>query len=318
VKVIASDRDVRRGRAVRRGDTLAIVAPASPVDGESLEEGLEVLRGLGFQLRIGPGVLNGRGYLAGGSDQERANRLTEAFADPSVAGILCARGGYGAMRLLDRIDWSVVRRNPKFFGGFSDITALHLAMNQQGLITFHAPMVGAGLAEPENAAMLYRVMTSSTPLGQLTRPLGGPEILSLVRGRATGRLVGGNLTLISASLGTPWEIDTKGKIVLLEEVHELPYGVDRLLVHLLLAGKLADAAGIIFGDSPTCLNRADGKPSLTLYEIIEDLLIPLGIPLIYGYPCGHSRYRWTLPLNALVALDADEQTLTVLEPALAG
>lgn len=316
MKVIATERGVRRGRVLRPGDTLAVVAPASPVEGESLEEGLAVLRQFGFQLRIGPGVLNGRGYLAGASDQERADRLTEAFADPSIAGILCARGGYGAMRLLDRIDWNVLQRNPKFFGGFSDITALHLAMNRQGMITFHAPMVGAGLVEPENAAMLYRVMTTAEPLGRLPRPTAGSDLLTLVRGKAVGRLIGGNLTLISTSLGTPWEIDTKGKIVLLEEVHELPYGVDRLIVHLLLAGKLADAAGIIFGDSPTCLNRPDDRPSLTLYEVIEDLLVPLGIPLIYGYPCGHSRYRWTLPLNALVALDADEQTLTIQEPVL--
>ncbi|HEX5416043.1 MAG TPA: LD-carboxypeptidase [Chloroflexota bacterium] len=315
--MVSGDPEARRGTILRPGDTVAVIAPASPIDVESLEEGLEVLRRLGFRPRLGPGVLDGRGYLAGASDQERADQLTAAFADPSVAGILCARGGYGAMRLLDRIDWEVVRRNPKFFGGFSDITALHLAMNAQELVTFHAPMVGAGLAEPENAALLYRAMTSAEPLGRLPQPEGGSEILTLSHGKATGRLVGGNLTLLSTSLGTPWEIQTKGKVVLLEEVHELPYGVDRLLVHLLLAGKLVDAAGIVFGDSPTCLNRPDGKPSLTLYEVIEDLLIPLGIPLIYGYPCGHSRFRWTLPLNTLVTLDADEQSLTFHEPGLA-
>ena len=306
-------------RALKPGDTLAIVAPSSPVDPEGLAAGLTLLRSWGFETRVMPSVLAARGYLAGIDDRSRAADLMGAFADPSVAGVICARGGYGAGRLLQLIDWQAIAEHPKFFVGFSDVTALHLAFGQLGHVTFHGPMVAAGVDRSAyNADRLHQAMTAARPLGELLVPDDGPKLLSLVPGVARGSLIGGNLSLICATLSTPWEIDTRGKIVLLEDVDEAPYRLDRMLVQLLQTGKLRDAAGILFGDSPTCEKATDGKPSLTLHEVLEELLAPLDLPLLYGFPCGHSAYRATLPLGVQVELDAGRGSLTVLESALDG
>jgi len=178
-------------------------------------------------------------------------------------------------------------------------------------------MVAAGIDRSAyNADLLHQAMTSTRPLGEILLPDDGPKLLSLVPGVARGPLVGGNLSLICSTLGTPWEIDTRAKIVLPEDVDEAPYRMDRMLGQLLQAGKLRDSAGILFGDSPTCEKATDGKPSLTLHEVLEELLVPLDLPLLYGFPCGHSAYRVTLPLGVQVELDAGRGRLTVLESAL--
>jgi muramoyltetrapeptide carboxypeptidase len=307
----------KKARALRPGDTIAVVAPSSPVDPAELENGVAVLTSWGFEVRIAPSARTGRGYLAGESDRARAEDLTNAFLDPEVAGIICARGGYGASRILDKIDPAALAEHPKFFAGFSDITSLHLALGRHGLVTFHAPMVVAGIDPPAyNGESLRRAMTSTEPLGLYASPEGGPTIRAVVGGRARGRLVGGNLALICAAMGTSWEIDTRDRIVLIEDVNEVPYRMDRMLTQLLLAGKLQDARGIVFGDSPTCENGPEGRPSLTLFDVFEDLLVPLGMPMIYGFPCGHSAFRATLPLGVMAELDADAGSLMVEESAL--
>jgi len=303
--------------ALRPGDTLAVIAPSSPVDSAGLDAGIAALETWGFKVRVAPSARTGRGYLAGTSDWARANDFVEAFANPESAGIICARGGYGATRLLDKIDWSVPEAYPKFFAGFSDITSLHLALHRVGLVTFHAPMVAAGLDRSTyNSDGFRRAMTSREPLGAIPLPDDGPKVTTFVGGTARGPLIGGNLSLLAATMGTPWEIDTRGQILLIEDVDEAPYRVDRMLTQLLQAGKLRDAVGILFGDSPTCEKGPEGKPSLTLFEVLEDLLVPLGLPLLYGFPCGHSAYRATLPLGVLAELDATGGSLRILEPAL--
>jgi muramoyltetrapeptide carboxypeptidase len=308
---------IRKPRALRRGDSLAVVAPSSPVAPAALESGVAVLTSWGFQVKVAPSARSGRGYLAGDSDRARADDLTEAFLDPDIAGIVCARGGYGASRLLDKIDPATLAAHPKFFAGFSDITSLHLALGNAGLVTFHGPMVAAGIdRNAYNAESLLKAMTSTEPLGRITVPEENPRIRTIVGGVARGRLVGGNLSLICATMGTPWEIDTRDRIVVLEDLDEPPYAMDRMLTQLLLAGKLRDARGIIFGDSPTCEKDPDGDPSLTLFEVFEDLLIPLGLPLIYGFPCGHTPFRATLPFGIEAEIDADAGTVTILESAL--
>lgn len=312
---------VRKPRPVPPGATIGVVAPSGPVPPEALEAGLERLHQWGYRTVVGDAVLQQRGYLAG-PDERRAEDFNRMWADPAVDAVLCARGGYGAMRILNRIDWEQVRRNPKFFCGFSDITALHLAMEREaGLVTVHGPMVAAfGGAEGYNAAGLRRALMETGPLGEIPWPdpaeAGAPRPVTIRPGVAEGRLIGGNLTLIVSLLGTRWEPDFTGRIVLLEDVDEPPYRVDRMLVQLLLAGKLQRAAGIVFGDSPTCLHGPPGRPSLALPEVLSELLGPLGIPVLYGFPCGHGPHRATLPLGVHARLDAEAGTLTILEPAV--
>lgn len=310
-----------RPRPVPPGGTIGVVAPAGPVPPEELEAGLRRLQAWGYRAVVGDAVLDRRGYLAG-ADDRRAEDFNRMWADPAVDAVICARGGYGAMRILRRIDWELIRRNPKFFCGFSDITALHLAMAREaGLVTFHGPMVAAfGGAHGYNGAGLRRALQQVGPLGEMPWPdpaeEGAPRPLTIRSGVAEGRLIGGNLTLIVSLLGTPWEPDFTGCIVLLEDVDEAPYRVDRMLVQLLLAGKLQGAAGILFGDSPTCMHGPPDRPSLTLPEVLTELLGPLGIPVLYGFPCGHGPHRATLPLGVRARLDAAGGTLTILEPAL--
>ncbi|HYF91383.1 MAG TPA: LD-carboxypeptidase [Symbiobacteriaceae bacterium] len=312
----------RMARSLRPGATIGVVAPSSPVPEADLREGLERLHASGFRTVVGQSVLAQHGNYAG-TDAERAADFNRIWADPAVDGIICARGGEGAMRILERIDWAMVAANPKFFCGFSDITALHVAMElRAGLVTFHGPMIAAfGKVEAHayNEARLLAAMTSSAPLGEVPWPAPGegvPTPLTVQPGVAEGRLLGGNLCLLAHLMGTPWEPDFKGRILLLEDVNEAPYRIDRMLVQFLLAGKLQKAAGILFGDSPSCMHHPEGKPSLTMPEVFAELLEPLGIPVLYGFPCGHTAYRATLPLGTAVRLDATAGTLTVLEPAL--
>ncbi len=314
-------------KALRPGDCVGVAAPAGPVHPAALARGVRWLESCGFRVRVAPHVYRQRGYLAG-EDRERADDLNQLFADPEVAGILCARGGYGCMRLLPHLDWALIRSRPKFFAGFSDITALHLALGREAdLVTFHGPILEspAGGPLPYNAQGLYRAMTETGPLGPLPAPPtdGGdacplpPGVL--VPGRAEGPLIGGNLTLLCALEGTPWAVHTEGCILLLEDVDERPYRIDRLLTQLLLSGKLQAAAGFVFGHSPTCEADPEGRRrSLTLREILEDLLVPLGKPLVYGLPLGHGVYRATVPLGVRARLVAGRRPrLVILEPALA-
>jgi muramoyltetrapeptide carboxypeptidase len=310
----------QRPRALRPGDTVAVVAPSGRVDPALLEEGVTLLRSWGFTARCMPSTEGGRRYLAGESDAQKGQELADCFADPSIAGILCARGGYGAMRILPFIDFATVRAHPKVFCGYSDITALHLALRREaGLITFHGPMVQRQADEPSlhpwTAEGLRRALTTTAPLGRIAAPPDGPAPTTVAGGRARGPLVGGNLSLVAALCGTRWQLDARGCVLLLEDVNEAPYRVDRMLTQLLLAGVLAGVRGLVFGDSPTCDRPAGDPRTFTLVEILRDRVAPLGIPVLYGFPCGHTPWRATLPLGVEVELNADAGTLTVLEPA---
>lgn len=312
-----------RPRALRPGDTIAIVAPSGPVEPSRLEDGAALLRAWGFDVRCMPSTRTGRGFLAGESDQQKGEELSFCFADPSVAGIICARGGYGAMRILPHIDWNVVRKNPKFFCGYSDVTALHQAIrHESGLVTFHGPLGARQGDEPElhpwTAAELRRAMTATTPLGPVVPPSDAPELTTVVEGNATGPLVGGNLTLVTAMAGTRWQLDPRGCILLLEDVNEAPYRIDRMLTQLLLSGMLDGVRGVLFGDSPTCDRPADDPRTFPLTTILRDRLGPLRIPVLYGFPCGHTLWRATLPLGVLTTLDATARSVTVLEPTCEG
>lgn len=263
-----------------------------------------------------------RGYLAG-TDSARASDFNEMFRDPEVHCVVCARGGYGSMRILDMIDYEAVRASRKVFVGYSDITALHLAIRKRaGLVTFHGPVVEAKDPERLNdytVSHLVRAITSTGPLGDLANPIGVPAP-SRPRwnggGRAAGTLTGGNLSMVVSSIGTPFEIDTRDKILMLEEVSERPYRIDRMLRQLQMAGKLSSVAGVVLGEFIDCVPEA-GKPTLQLDEIFAHYFGDLGVPVVSGLCCGHGKYRLTIPLGVRTEIDAatNGATLRVTEGA---
>ncbi len=289
-----------------------MAAPAGPPRAAALADGLGALRGAGFEVVLAPGLLERRGYLAG-EDAARAADLMALLSDPTVDAVICARGGYGTMRMLPYCDLRPLRRRPKALVGFSDITALHLALAAQGLVSFHGPMVEnpAGGFPSANLDGLLRALTEPAPLGTLAVPEGAPAPRRLWRGRARGPLVGGNLTLLAASIGTAWEICTEGCIVLLEDTGETPYRLDRYLTQLWLAGKLQAAAGFAIGELIDC-----GEGSPDPLDVFAERLTPLGKPILADLPLGHGPWRLTVPLGVEVELDADNGTLSVLHAAL--
>jgi muramoyltetrapeptide carboxypeptidase len=290
---------------------VAVVAPGAPVDPELLRAGIDLLASWGLEPLVAPHVLDRAGFLAG-RDSDRLADLSAAWSDPAVRGIVCARGGYGAQRIVDRLDYAGVRRHPKVFVGYSDVTALHLALGgRAGLVTFHGPMAAwdASRTGGRSAASLRRAITDSAPLGLL--PAGAAPTETLVPGTAIGPLVGGNLSLLSASVGTVDQPRLGGALLLLEEVGEAPYRVDRMLRHLLRAGLLARVAGVVVGE---CVGCDSGSG---LGEVLAELFGALGRPAVVGFPLGHGRGQLTVPLGVRARLDADRGTLEFLEPALA-
>jgi muramoyltetrapeptide carboxypeptidase len=239
------------------------------------------------------------------------------FLDPGIDGILCLRGGYGSMRLLHRIDYRAIQKNPKVLVGYSDITALQLAIwKNTGLVTFSGPMLAPDFGNTGNGPLLrqfYRALTNPRPLGVIPLAEGKAGVIN--PGRARGRLVGGNLTLITATLGTPYEIDTRGYILFLEEVDEAPYRVDRMLCQLWLAGKLQVAAGIVLGEFIRC-DPAKGMESFTLPEVLRETLGGLKVPCFYGLAVGHMARKATLPLGVKAEMDAGNCLLLITEAAI--
>lgn len=314
-----------KAKALAQGDLAGLITPATSVtDPETLEKAARTVRYFGLNPRWGKNVGKKAGYL-GGSVEERIEDLHAMFADPEIKAIFCVRGGYGSGQLLDRIDYNLIRANPKIFVGYSDITAMHLAIQRMtGLVTFHGPMPGAAFT-PFTQTFYKKALFETGALGELMNP---PEVNQLrpnhkvraVRmGRARGPLVGGNLSLIAATMGTPYEIDTRGKILFMEDVEEQPYSVDRMLTHLRLAGKLQQAAGIVWGECSDCKPR-EYKPSFvegtfTTAEVVDRILGSLAIPVISGLTIGHTDDQLTLPQGVMAELDADKGTLTVTEAA---
>jgi muramoyltetrapeptide carboxypeptidase len=308
---------LRKPFALVPGSTLGIIAPASPVAGPAcIEEGIRLLEGLGFRVVLGKYALNKNKYLAG-SDPERAADLCAMFLDPRINGVVCLRGGYGSMRLLHRIDYRIIRRNPKVLVGYSDITALQLAIwKKAGLVTFSGPMLAPDFACAGNGTMLkqfYRALTNPRPLGVIP-PAPGDRAVVINPGRARGRLLGGNLSLVTATLGTPYEINTRGVILFLEEVNEQPYRIDRMLRQLWLAGKLQAAAGIVFGKFAGC-EAADSEESFSLLEVLRETLEGIKVPCFYGLGAGHIALKATLPLGIKAEMDAGNCLLVISESA---
>lgn len=308
--------------ALRKGDTIGIVAPASVVDRAKLNRAVQRLTALGFRTKTYRDLLQQRGYLAG-SDAVRVAELHAAFADPECRAVFPARGGYGCLRIVDQLDFDIVRANPKIFLGFSDNTVLHAAfLRAANLATFHGPHPCDSYGRPDGPTALTEHWLWSTLMGLQGADSGAYEITfdegqqanlqTRVAGAVQGRLVGGNLALVCSLLGTSYELPLANNILFLEDVGEPPYRVDRLLAQLKLAGHLEGVAGIVLGQFTHCVTP-DADPSLSLAEVLDDHLGPLECPILAGFPSGHDVDNVTLPLGARVELDADRQRLTVLE-----
>jgi len=309
--------------ALKPGDTVAICAPAGELRRERVEMGIKRLEEMGFKVKVADDIYRQRGYL-GGTDERRAQELMGYFKDPVVKAIFPGTGGYGTTRILGMLDYDAIRKNPKIIIGFSDITGLHLALNKKaGLITFHGPLLMYGLGSKDNlttysATYFHRALFASeyapdAPVGwTYAESASSSPVVTLVGGKAQGRLVGGNLSLVAATMGTPYEIETKGKLLFLEDTHEEPYRVDRMFSQLRNAGKLDEASGIILG-MWTDAESKEPRRSLSMQQVFEDYFKPLGKPTILYFPAGHTAYNATLPMGAMAELDADAKKLTILE-----
>ncbi len=291
-------------RALRPGATLGIAAPGGPVERETLLAGVARLEARGFRTRMRDDLFARRAYLAG-DDARRAGELNEFISDPSVDAILCARGGYGCDRILPRLDAAAFRAARKPLIGYSDVTALLLWQRRQaGLVGFHGPMLERGADVDENVLDALFGALAGERAGVLR---GAPRL----PGVATGRLVGGSLTLVAASIGTSWEIDTRGAILLLEDRGERPYRIDRMLQQLRGAGKLAGLAGVGLGDFSTCVDER--YPGLDAESLVEELIASFGIPLVTGLPFGHVKTNHPWPFGCRAKLDAGRGELQMLE-----
>lgn len=303
-----------RPKPLKKGDTIGLVGASSPTPPERIKPSIEAMEKLGFKVIVGESCYASHGYLSG-EDELRARDINSMFQNPSVAGVFSIRGGYGSARLLDLIDFEMIKKNPKLFIGYSDVTALHIVLNQTcKLITFHGPMPSTELyKEVDSYTMEYYLKNifSDKPLGQIQAP-EGTEMKTLVDGSCEGIITGGNLSLISASIGTKYEIDTEGKILFIEEIDEVPYKVDKMLLQLKQAGKLDSAAGIILGAWTNCVAKEPEK-SLTLMEIFEELIVPSKKPTIYNFPCGHILPTVTLPLGARVKIDGGTSSVFFMD-----
>jgi muramoyltetrapeptide carboxypeptidase len=297
--------------------TIGVVAPSSGIRDHRLEPALRLFEERGYRVVRGEHLADQHGYLAGG-DAARAADFTEMFRRKDVDAVFCGRGGYGAMRMADRVDWDVVRANPKIFVGYSDITTLHLAFeNRMGLTTFHGPVVvthGDPLS-PIAADCFWRAVERAEPLGRYDTSEG--SVRTLVGGRAEGRTAGGCIQLLSSAVGTPEHPDFEGRIVLLEDVNEKVYQTDRNLTQLIRSGLLGRAAGIVIGTVTDWELAEKSRPAILLSDMWRDIIAPLGIPAIVGFPFGHERNPLTIPLGVRARLDADAATLEILEPAVA-
>lgn len=309
-------------QALKPGDTVGLITPGTYVsDPDRLALVKRTVEYFGLKPKFGRNVGKRAGYL-GGSEEERLEDLHAMFRDDSVRAVFCIRGGVGSSRLLDRIDYELIRTRPKIFLGFSDITSLHLAIHRRaGLVTFHGPVMISAFSE-YTQNWFRKALFEARPLGSITNPpesgaLRPSHVLRTVRpGRACGPLVGGNLTLVTQLMGTPFEIETQGRILFLEDVDEQPYNVDRMLTQLRLAGKFDGVAAVIWGECSDCVPR-EFRPSFestfSTGEVVDQILGKLNVPVLSGLVIGHTSDQLTLPIGVTATLDAGRAEVTIEE-----
>ena len=314
---------IKPGR-LQPGDVIGIIAPASaPPDPKAVDRAAAQVERFGFKPKLGRHVRARHGFLAG-SDRERAADLMAMFADRTVRGIICLRGGYGTARLLNRLDYTVIRRNPKVLAGYSDITSLLCALAvKANLITFHSPMLNEGLGSEQfpvfsNESFL-RSVTQAEPPGSICSGYKKKTVSILRRGVVGGELLGGNLSLLVTTIGTPFQPQFKNRILFFEDVGEKPYRLDRLLTHLLNAGLLQQVAGVAVGVNQDCEDPGAVKTKeyrQSSADVMKERLKPLGVPVVTGLPFGHQPLNATIPIGVRARLDANRGDLIITEAAV--
>lgn len=307
------------GKKLSFGDTVGLIGPSGAIRTEgTLERAIAETERMGFKVKLGESCGQHYGSLSG-TDELRARDVNSMFKDDTVDAIFCLRGGYGTMRMLDLLDYEAMAANPKIFLGYSDITAMHIAMLEKAdLVTFHGPMPASCWSDKPlddfSRESLYRTIMCAEPVGELVNP---PEIpkKTINPGACEGMLVGGNLSLVTGVLGTPWELDTRGRVLFLEDIGEYTYKLDHMFTHLRLAGKFDDCAGVVLGDYRNCEIEHPGF-GFTLEELVRDIIAPCGKPIFMGLQAGHCTPKLTLPLGVQAHMDADACTLEILESAV--
>ncbi len=314
-------RAVVKPKRLSAGDTVGLVLPATAAfQADEISFAKEQLEAIGFHVELGKHVYDKWGYFAG-RDRDRADDINRMFADDRIAGVVCFTGGWGSPRVLPYLDFDLIARKPKVIIGYSDITALinpiHL---RTGLVTFHGP-VGESTFDPFTLENFRRVVMTAQPAGLLPTPSRKPNelidranrIIKLAPGKASGRLVGGNLTMVTSLMGTPYEVDTTGAIFFLEDIHEELYRIDRMLNQLALGGKFDNVAGVLFGRCSDCKYTG---PTFSLEEILRDRFGSLRAPAISGLSFGHIEQKLVMPIGVLATLDADAGTVSLDEAAV--
>jgi muramoyltetrapeptide carboxypeptidase len=305
------------------GGTIGVAAASSPFENRSeIDRGIRWYEQRGYRVKLAPGVQTRDDYVAGDA-RARAADVNALFADDEVDIVQMLRGGYGASQVLPHLDYDVIGANPKPLVGYSDVTALHVAVRQRtGLVTFYGlglTSMGSPKREEWSKERFLRAMTDPDPLGQVPARPDDPYIGALGSGRATAPLVGGCLWLLRETLGTPWEIDLDGTILFFEDVHCPPWHVDGILTQLRNAGKLERIAGVVIGEMYKCEERLQPEPwlrSRSMEDVFEHHLEPVGVPIVHNLPLGHGDHLCTIPLGVTATVDADARTLTIDEGAL--
>ena len=293
---------------------IGIVSPAGSVNKEKIEAAITFLESHDYKVKLGASVFAEEGYLAG-TDQQRADDINAMFADEDVKMILCTRGGYGAARILGLLDYAMIARNPKPLIGYSDITALHIVLGEKcGFTTIHGPMVSSltssNLATPYTLDNFFRGMNGEYPSGEIPMP-EGKKLEAVIPGRAEGVIRGGNLTLIASLVGTPYELKGDGALLLLEEIGEKPYRIDRMLNQLLQNGLFNRVNGILLGDFLNC--EADTEGTFSLDDVLKHYAELSGKPVIRGVPAGHGKHNLFLPMGVNARMEAREDGSAMLE-----
>jgi muramoyltetrapeptide carboxypeptidase len=315
---------VLKASPLPEGGTIGVAAASSPFENRSeIDRGIRWYDQQGYQVKLAPGVYARDDFVAGDA-AARAQDVTSLFADDEVDVVQMLRGGYGASQVVPLLGYDVIAGNPKPFVGYSDVTALHIAIRQRtGLVTFYGlglTSMGAPKREELDKEWLMRAMTATEPLGEVPARPDDPYIGAISTGHATAPLVGGCLWLLRETLGTPWELDLDGTILFFEDVHAPPWHVDGMLTQLHNAGKLERIAGVAIGEMHKCEEWRQPEPwlrSRSMEDVFEQHLGPLGVPIVHNLPLGHGEHLCTIPLGVTATGDADARTLTIDEAALA-
>jgi muramoyltetrapeptide carboxypeptidase len=298
---------------LNKGDTIGVIAPASPMKIKALKAGVSYLQKLGYKVIVGKSVFKKRGYFAG-SDKDRLNDINYMIENSEVKAIICARGGWGTLRILDKINYEILKQNPKIISGYSDITSLQIAIyTKSNILTFSGAMVASDMSDfdPFTEKVFWNIVTEVHDNIILKNP-NNKKLKAIKPGVAEGELIGGCLSLVVSILGTPFQPDFKGKILFLEDIGEPPYKIDRMLTQLKRAGVLQSVSGIVFGEFVDCKPKEKSK-SLTLEQVIQDTVRDLNIPVFKGLVYGHINKRVTMPIGARARVDSRKGFIEIME-----